>query len=151
MKSFKHVGICLVIGMLGSLAYLSSQICIVKNISESLPFSYFLALPIKEVKKGIYVLFEHPKEPILVAKRLVGLPGDEIKIENATLYINELYCGDIQKQFSSKADLQPISEGKINENYVFVLGLHPLSFDSRYAEFGLIPISHLRKQLWPLF
>lgn len=151
MKSFKHVGISLLIAMLGMFAYLSSHLCIVKNISESLPFAYFLALPIKEVKKGIYVLLEHPKEPILIAKRVGGVAGDEIKIENNVIYINQLSMGYIQETSPSGSDLKPISQGRIEDDFVFVLGSHPLSFDSRYSEFGLIPTSHLRKQLWPLF
>lgn len=132
-------------------AYIVPQLCIVKNISDSLPFAYFLGLPIKEVKKGIYVLFEHPKEPVLIAKIVAGVPGDEIKIEDGVLYINQLNMGPIQAKSPSGSDLQPISPGRIDNGFIFVIGSHSFSFDSRYSEFGLIPTSHLRKQLWPLF
>ena len=151
MNKLKHLSICLLIALLGLFTYAAPKLCIVKNISESLPFSYFLALPIKDVRLGNYVLFDHPNELIVVAKKVAGLPGDEIKIRAGILYINEQRVGKIQTKSSSGLELQPISQGRIDNDFIFVVGTHPFSFDSRYSDFGLIPLSNVRKQLWPIF
>ena len=39
--------------------------------------------------------------------------------------------------------LTPISATSVPEGYVFVAGDHPNSFDSRYEEFGLVPIEKI--------
>ena len=39
----------------------------------------------------------------------------------------------------------------IPEGMVFVAGTHSDSFDSRYKEFGFVPLETVRGQVWPLF
>ena len=46
----------------------------------------------------------------------------------------------LQEKTSDGKPLTPISATSISEGYVFVAGDHPNSFDSRYEEFGLVPI-----------
>ncbi len=127
------------------------HICLVKNVSESLPFSYFFGYKINEPERGMYVAFEHPKAEILLAKRVAGLPEDFISIRDEQVFINGIYYGHIQNKSPSGISLSPIQEGSIPKGYVYVVGSHPSSFDSRYAEFGLIAISQLKERLWPLF
>lgn len=127
------------------------HICFVKNVSESLPFSYFFGYKIKEPERGMYVTFEHPKVEILLAKRVAGLPDDFIAIRNRQVFINGIPLGYIQTKSPSGISLSPIHEGEIPKGYVYVAGSHPSSFDSRYAEFGLVAISQLKELLWPLF
>jgi conjugal transfer pilin signal peptidase TrbI len=122
-----------------------------KNVSESLPFSYFLSTKLGEIKREMYVALEHPKSSFLLAKQVIGLPGDEITIRNQILYINDIACGVIQKKNRSNQPIDPIQEGKIPDGYLFVYALHPDSYDSRYADFGLVAISQLKEKLWPLF
>ncbi|MFI5342792.1 MAG: S26 family signal peptidase [Chlamydiales bacterium] len=128
-----------------------SSCCIIKNVSNSLPFSYFIGYRINEPTHGMYVTFEHPESEILLAKRIAGLSGDLIEIKNQQVYVNHIPYGIIQERSPSSRPLTAIQEGKIPYGYVYVYGTHPSSFDSRYAEFGLIPISQLKEQLWPLF
>lgn len=136
-----------------SISYMIQEryICFIKNVSESLPFSYFIGYKLKEPERGMYVTFEHPKSEILLAKRITGLPEDLIAIRDMQVFINGIPYGDIQNMSPSGMLLSPVQEGEIPKGYVYVAGLHPLSFDSRYAEFGLVAITQLREQLWPLY
>ena len=44
-------------------------------------------LPYRTVERGDIVVFHHPKPPLLV-KRVVGLPGDHLRIEDGQVYVN---------------------------------------------------------------
>lgn len=121
------------------------------NVSDSLPFSFFLSTKLREVKPKMYVTLEHPKSSLLVAKQVIGLPGDVMEIRNQTLCINGVHYGRIREETRSGRSIDPIEGGVIPEGYVFVYASHPDSYDSRYAEFGLVAISQLKEKLWPLF
>lgn len=126
-------------------------LCLIKNVSESLPFSYYFGYKVTEPARGMYVTFEHPKSKILIAKRIAGVPEDFIAIRDSRVFINNIHYGYIQNRSPSGMSLSPIQEGEIPKGYVYVAGSHPSSFDSRYAEFGLVAISQLKERLWPLF
>src|SRR5579864_3798344 len=49
-------------------------------------FSRFL-LPYRDVQRGDIVVFHHPDPPLLV-KRVVGVPGDRIRIEDGRVTVN---------------------------------------------------------------
>jgi conjugal transfer pilin signal peptidase TrbI len=122
-----------------------------QNLSDSLPFSFFISTKIQEIKPKMFVSFDHPESPIPLAKQIIGLPGDRIFIKNHTLYINDVDYGPIQEKTRSGLSIHPIEEGEIPEGYLFVYATHPYSFDSRYREFGLVQISNVKERLWPLF
>ena len=128
-----------------------SGIRIRHNVSDSLPFSFFLSTKLSDIEPKMYVALEHPKSSLLIAKQVIGLPGDILKIRNHTLYINGISYGSIREKTRSGYPIEPINEGVISEGYVFVYAPHPDSYDSRYAEFGLISVSQLKEKLWPLF
>lgn len=44
-------------------------------------------LPYRDVERGDIVIFHHPKPPLLV-KRVVGLPGDRLRIEDGRVIVN---------------------------------------------------------------
>lgn len=44
-------------------------------------------LPYRDVRRGDIVVFHHPDPPLLV-KRVVGLPGDRIRMENGRVTVN---------------------------------------------------------------
>jgi signal peptidase I len=53
------------------------------------PFSDVKLFPIREPKRGDIVVFEYPNDRrVHYIKRLIGLPGDKLKIEDKILYIN---------------------------------------------------------------
>ena len=46
-------------------------------------------LPYRDVERGDIVVFHHPQPPLLV-KRVVGVPGDRLKIEDGRVFVNGL-------------------------------------------------------------
>ena len=89
------------------------------------------------------------------AKKLIGLPGDLIEQTHAGIVISQIYPGRTQlkaplsptlpllEKTKEGKPLTPISARRIPIGYVFVAGDHPRSFDSRYEEFGLVPIEKI--------
>lgn len=123
------------------------------NRTDSLSYTLFFrtVADSETLQRGSYVSFKHPLNQIRVAKIVVGLPGDSIAIHNDEIYVNHILCGKIQKASPSGSKLTPISEQVISDGCVFVWSPHELSYDSRYAEFGLIPIHTIEDALWPIF
>ena len=90
----------------------------------------------------------------LLAKRVIGLPGDTIEIINGFLFVNgkdyvEPYLTSDNVQINV-GDPRPV---KIEHNYIYVMGDNRnSSFDS--VEFGCVPIDNVYGRLtyiyWPL-
>lgn len=85
-----------------------------------------LSMSLGELQRGDIVVFNSPEEPdILVVKRLIGLPGDKVLIQEGEVYLNgeklsEIYIGAQITQGKNK-----LPEGKLatvpTDTY-FVLG-----------------------------
>lgn len=122
------------------------------NQSQSLPQKLFLSKTPDHLYRGMYVSIVHPNSPnIIIAKQVVGLPGDSISVKNSQVYINDIYFGDIKHLSSSGKLYNPISYKIIPPDYMFLSSTHVDSFDSRYEEFGLIPQNAIKEELWPIF
>lgn len=121
------------------------------NGSDSLSFYLFKASPIEMIERGMYVSLSHPYSYRDLFKQIVGLSGDQISIRNQRIYIGDKDYGYIHQTSPSGLTLSAIAEGTIPEGFVFVHASHPQSFDSRYAEFGLVGREQLKERLWPLF
>lgn len=123
------------------------------NNSESLPYRLFIRVKGKPdpMERGALITFPHPLSKELLAKEIVGLPGDEIRIQNDHIYVNNEDVGEIKKTTSKQIPLQPILDKIVREGYVFVRGINERSFDSRYAEFGLVPIDNIQDKLKAIF
>jgi conjugal transfer pilin signal peptidase TrbI len=121
------------------------------NNSVSLPYKLFVSLPLAKLKRGSYVSFETPVSPLPLVKEIKGLPGDAIQIRDEHVYVNEEDCGIPMKISKSGKVYRPIAETFIPEGYVYLFAPHAESYDSRYTEFGLIPIDDLKEELWPIF
>lgn len=156
MSKAKKLSICLFNVILGALFICIALLMLTNrslriNRSESLPFTLFLSTGLKELIRGEYIVFSHPHYNVALGKQIVGLPGDEISIKDDGAYINGQFLGKIKSISPSGMLLNPIAAGKISEGYVFVFGAHKNSFDSRYAEFGLIKAEWVKEQIWPIF
>jgi len=69
------------------------------------PFSKQWLTKFSEPKRGEVVVFKYPKnESTFFVKRLVGLPGDRIRYENGSLYINDVAMEKMSPEGNSEAD-----------------------------------------------
>jgi signal peptidase I len=50
-------------------------------------------MPYRPVRRGDIIVFHHPKPPLLV-KRVVGMPGDHLRIEDGQVYVNGALLGE---------------------------------------------------------
>lgn len=99
-----------------------------------------LSMNFGELERGDIVVFNSPENPdILIIKRLIGLPGDTVMLEDGKVYLNgnmleETYIRN-GTETKGKTKLKEGVEAKIPNDTVFVLGDNRTnSTDSR--EFG---------------
>jgi conjugal transfer pilin signal peptidase TrbI len=123
------------------------------NSSESLPYCLFLSKKSQgmHLDYGTIIAFNHATNQLPLAKKITGLPGDIIDISNTHIYVRGEDLGEIKTISPSGYRLTPLTERIVPEGYLFVSGKHELSFDSRYAEFGLVPMDTVQEVLWPVF
>ena len=146
---------------LGTLSLLcwgiTSQTKLRKCASESLEgIRYVLFLKSTSLKRGDIVLI--PNHPIFyvgenpLAKRVLGFPGDRIirdtgqlKVESKNITNQMILSATLPLLDKTKEGhpLTPNSLPIVPEGYIFVVGDHSRSFDSRYKEFGLVPMEKI--------
>ncbi len=104
-------------------------------------------LPMRDIQRGDVVVFKFDREPEKdFVKRVVGLPGDEIKVENKILYVNgvppdEPHVQHVDDQMVPERDTLPAI--KVPAGHYFVMGDNrDNSADSR--ELGFVPRSRIR-------
>lgn len=110
-----------------------------------------LAFVLGQPKTGEIIVFKSPVIPSQDwIKRVIGVPGDTVSIENSVVYINgKKYPEPFLKYRHSPKNVAPL---KVPPGYLWVLGDNrPISYDSRY--FGLLKESSVRGQAfviwWP--
>jgi len=55
-----------------------------------IPFTDITIKKISEPERGDIMVFKHPQEGIVMVKRLIGLPGDQLKVVEGFIFINNL-------------------------------------------------------------
>ncbi|RHW38413.1 signal peptidase I [Lysinibacillus yapensis] len=105
---------------------------------------------ISEIDRFDQIVFEAPYEEEYYIKRVIGLPGDSVEMQEDTLiingekfeepYVNREIDNPLQKRVTQNFTLEEITSYQtVPEGYLFVLGDNRLrSSDSRH--FGLIPV-----------
>ena len=110
-------------------------------------FTSKITYRIRQPHRGDVVVFHSPKNrDIEFIKRVIGLPGDTILIENNEIYVNDVLIPE--KYIAAKTTLVPGSFAQngtpiqVPEGQYFVMGDNrPRSSDSR--EFGTIPMNSI--------
>lgn len=126
---------------------------LLENVSESLDdMRYLLVLKSTKVKRGDIVSIQgHTPYYVgdhIFTKRVIGLPGDLV-IRNKTHLTLKAQNGafaitlPLLTQSKEGQVLTPLSLNVVPEGYLFVTGDHLRSFDSRYEEFGLVPMKKI--------
>ncbi len=95
--------------------------------------SYYFRTP----KAGDIVVIKYPADPKeKFIKRVIGVAGDKIKIENSKLYINDK---PKDESYILEQNMRDFSEVTVPDNTIFVLGDNRNnSRDSRYSDVGFL-------------
>ena len=83
-------------------------------------------------------------------KRVIGVAGDHIKIEDGKVYLNgkELQEPYLREGIKTESDM--FTDVTVPEGYIFVMGDNrPHSTDSR--SFGCIPLEKVESKVWIRF
>jgi signal peptidase I len=104
-------------------------------------------LPIREIRRGDVVVFKFAGEPEKdYVKRVIGLPGDEVRVERKALYVNGKPA---QESYAHHDDPETIPERdflppvKVPAGHYFLMGDNrDNSADSR--ELGFVPREQIR-------
>lgn len=146
------MGYCIGIGAFMAMGWwLTTYTQLLESASESLEgIHYILVHKSSAIKRGDIVLIqEHTPQYVgekSFTKRVIGLPGDqivkhkeglELKAKNSSISTTF----PLLEKTKEGQVLTPLYSQIIPEGYVFVAGNHPRSFDSRYEEFGLVPMT----------
>lgn len=127
------------------------------NMTESLSGSVFLIdKSDRNALKGELVAFTWKNAPpipegITVIKRVAGVTGDSVKVENRHVLINGIFVGRAKETSRTGEPLEAIADCVIPENYFFAAGDHPDSFDSRYERPGLISTDSIKGRAYLLW
>lgn len=104
----------------------------------------------EDLRRGEIVVFACPTDPELdFVKRVIGLPGDQVRLDRGQLYVNG--CRSSEDYALTCTSDQ--NAWLVPPEHIFVLGDNrPLSCDSR--SFNCVPIDSLRgkvrARVWPI-
>ena len=112
--------------------------------TDSLPEHYFLHLPFMKPHKGEYTVFYSEWYEGKVIKKIIGVEGDSVSYDKAgCVWVNQTRIGVPKLKATDRSRLTPIKVQVIPKGYVFVYSNNENSFDSRYEEFGLVPMEKI--------
>lgn len=152
----KRYSLLFVALLLGTVLF-TSRYQFAVNMTESLPGSVFLIdKSHKRAVKGELIAFTWKNAPpipdgITVIKRVAGVSGDSVKVENRHVLINGILVGRVKETSRTGEPLKAFAGCVIPENYFFAAGDHPDSFDSRYERPGLISTDAIKGRAFLLW
>lgn len=117
------------------------------NLSPSLPYHLVWLERGASPARGELMIYRFAGEPLPglgpldrmpFFKRVAGLPGDPIRVEDRVVSVAGIRIGYAKRRTHAGLPLDPLPSGVIPEGYLFAQGESRDSFDSRYAQSGLV-------------
>jgi signal peptidase I len=104
-------------------------------------------------QRGDVIVFESPDEDIDLVKRVVGVPGDNVKVVRGSLYVNGERWEEAYLNYELPDKESAYGPITVPEGHIFVMGDNRAdSADSRYI--GPVPLNYLVGKafvrVWPL-
>lgn len=112
-----------------------------------------LSYHFEQPERGDVVVFKSPQDPsVYFIKRIVGLPGETIEVDNSAVKINDKVLGEKYLTDGIRNEWSGYKSFKLSDSQYFVMGDNRInSFDSRYwgplDQKSIIGLVRLR--LWP--
>lgn len=98
---------------------------------------------VHDVQRGDIILFHSTEYNFEAAKRVIGLPGDEIEFHDGYVFINGMMC-DESAYLDDDIETNSSKTFKVPEGCVFVMGDNrEVSKDSRFFDNPYIPIDDI--------
>jgi len=122
-----------------------------ENLSKFVPFykSNGYSSPFGTPNRGDIIIFEYPPDPSkMFVKRVIGVPGDIIQIDNGIVYLNNEKL--LEPYLTNSYSGQSIGPITVENNTFFVLGDNRSeSNDSRNG--WLVPYENVLGKAWILY
>jgi len=148
------------ISFIFTLKFISSKV--VFQITGSMPQGIYLIKPAENINANQFIIFDLPenvKQTIrnrrwvpdrvsMLMKVAIGLPGDNISLNEKGVYVNGVYFGPV-KQHDKQGLPLPVINSKftLQKDQYFAACRSVNSFDSRY--FGPVPKSEIKGVVEP--
>lgn len=122
----------------------SSEYKSAAEANQNNPVAKYENEPTNLFNKFTYYVLDIKKKSYI--KRVIGLPGQEVQIENGNVYINGQIIDEPYLQDGIETDSPIFKHFTVPEGHLFVMGDNrPDSMDSR--ELGCIPISKVESKV----
>jgi len=134
------------------LLYLAAKHWLWVNVTPSLPYRLVWLEYGAQPQRGDLMVFRFSGEPlpgmgyvdgVPFFKRVAGLPGDRIEVEARVVSVAGVRVGYAKPHTREGQRLDPIAAGVVPEGYLFGQADSDDSFDSRYAQSGLVPMTRV--------
>lgn len=118
------------------------------NTDQENPVAKYENGPKNIFSKFFYYALDINKKSYI--KRVIGLPGEHIEIENGNVYVDGMLLSEEYLQKDIKTTSNVYTDFVVPEDCLFVMGDNrPDSMDSR--EFGCVPIKKVESKVWIRF
>ncbi len=122
----------------------SSEYKSAAEIDQSNPVAKYENEPTSTFNKFTYYILDIGKKSYI--KRVIGLPGEHVQIENGNVYIDGALLNETYLQEGITTTSLIFTDFVVPEGYLFVMGDNRTdSMDSR--EFGCVPISKVESKV----